>query len=68
MYKSNRRYHDIALIRLKKPIEFNNYVRPACLRTNLSDIESDIDLYVTGWGVTSVERNGFFLLLIIVYY
>jgi hypothetical protein len=32
-YKSSEKYNDIALIKLKSPIRFDEYVRPACLAT-----------------------------------
>lgn len=54
-YQPSRRYDDIALIRVSSPIPFGDYIRPACLRSNMSDIDPDIQLIVTGWGRTSVE-------------
>lgn len=56
-YKSRAKNDDIALLRLTTPIEFNEYMRPACLRTVLSDIEPDVELFVTGWGSTKAERK-----------
>ncbi|XP_059614153.1 serine protease persephone-like isoform X2 [Phlebotomus argentipes] len=56
-YKRNRNYHDIALIRLARPAEMNENVKPACLNTNLDDVPEHTHLVVTGWGVTSVERR-----------
>lgn len=32
-YKSNEKYNDIALIRLKSSIRFDEHVRPACIAT-----------------------------------
>ncbi|KAJ6638661.1 Serine protease persephone [Pseudolycoriella hygida] len=54
-YTPSRRYDDIALIRLANPIPFDDHIRPACLRSNMSDIGADVQLIVTGWGRTSVE-------------
>ena len=42
--------NDIALIRLKQPIEFNNFVQPVCLPESATK-ENDI-LWATGWGET----------------
>jgi len=33
-YVSTSNYNDIALIRLNKPVKFNNHIRPACLYNN----------------------------------
>lgn len=32
-YKSFEKYHDIALIELETPVEFNRYIWPACLHS-----------------------------------
>lgn len=32
-YKALLKYNDIALVKLKNPIEFTAYIRPACLNT-----------------------------------
>lgn len=32
-YRSAEKYNDIALVRLKSPINFNERIRPACLPT-----------------------------------
>ena len=41
-------YYDVALIKLKKPIKFNNDVRPECLPTK--DFPPGTNCYATGWG------------------
>lgn len=46
-------YHDIALIRLAKPVEFTRYIRPACLYTSVEDNPDETHLTATGWGVTN---------------
>ncbi|GAB0096356.1 serine protease persephone-like [Sergentomyia squamirostris] len=56
-YKRNRNYDDIALIRLARPAEMNENVKPACLSTDSRDAPENISLIVTGWGSTSVERR-----------
>lgn len=43
-----KRPHDIALIRLDREVEFNWYIRPICLNTQL-DIELT-ELTAAGWG------------------
>lgn len=55
-YRPSRRYDDIALIRVSSPIPFDDNIRPACLRSNISDIEPNVQLIVTGWGRTSIEK------------
>ncbi|XP_063911594.1 serine protease snake-like isoform X3 [Zophobas morio] len=49
-YKNTSHYHDIALVKLDKPIETNSYVRPACLHTQLEIPVKKI--VATGWGLT----------------
>ncbi|XP_037030140.1 serine protease Hayan-like isoform X2 [Bradysia coprophila] len=55
-YRPSRRYDDIALIRVSSPIPFGDNIRPACLRSNISDVEPNVQLIVTGWGRTSIEK------------
>ena len=47
--------YDVALIKLKEPITFNNDVRPVCLPT--SDFPPGTNCYVTGWGNTREGGN-----------
>lgn len=55
-YTASTRYHDIALIRVSSSIPIHgDHIRPACLRSNMSDIDPSVQLIVTGWGKTSVE-------------
>uniref|UniRef100_A0A6B2ELD2 Putative trypsin-like serine protease n=1 Tax=Phlebotomus kandelakii TaxID=1109342 RepID=A0A6B2ELD2_9DIPT len=56
-YKRSRNYNDIAVIRLARPAEMNENVKPACLYTDLDDVSDNVPLIVTGWGSTSVERR-----------
>lgn len=44
--------HDIALLKLRKPIEFSKTIRPICLPTENSDPSGKIAT-VIGWGRTS---------------
>ncbi|XP_055910687.1 uncharacterized protein LOC129945051 [Eupeodes corollae] len=56
-YQSHLRYHDIALIRLRKDVELSPFIRPACLYTDSKDIDSSTPLVVIGWGVTNVQTR-----------
>ena len=47
--------YDVALIKLREPITFNNDVRPVCLPTK--DFPPGTNCYVTGWGATWWEGN-----------
>ena len=47
--------YDVALIKLKKPIKFNNDVRPVCLPRK--DFPLGTKCYVTGWGHTRWQGN-----------
>ncbi|XP_062551839.1 uncharacterized protein LOC134217091 [Armigeres subalbatus] len=46
-FDSNSAYHDVALIRLAKPVTVTDFVTPACLFTN--DSSSFSKMYATGW-------------------
>ncbi|XP_044742119.1 serine protease snake-like [Chrysoperla carnea] len=47
-YSPPAKYNDIALIRLSRPIQFNDYIRPACLwNSNYINYTRTI---ATGWG------------------
>lgn len=41
--------HDIALIRLKKAVEFSNYIQPICLPENKTKNYANQQLIVAGW-------------------
>ncbi|XP_020625538.1 testisin-like [Orbicella faveolata] len=47
--------YDVALIKLKEPITFNDDVRPVCLPT--MDFPPGTNCYVTGWGATREGGN-----------
>lgn len=51
-YRSHLRYHDIALLRLARPAEITDYVRPACLHTDLDADPLGRSAIATGWGAT----------------
>ncbi|XP_011641772.1 serine protease snake-like [Pogonomyrmex barbatus] len=54
-YKFSVRYHDIALLKLDRPLELNPRVRPACLEIN-SQIPGKSAI-ASGFGKTSYESN-----------
>lgn len=54
-YEQRFYYHDIALLRLAKPVLFNEYVMPVCLPSPDAPLLRDRDLEgksvtVMGWG------------------
>lgn len=51
-----RKQHDIALIRLKDPLPFTDYVRPICLPSPSSNPSAGSELSVAGWGRTESAR------------
>lgn len=51
-YKYPLPYHDIALLKLNKPVILNDYVKPVCLHTEKGINVTDGDLVVAGWGKT----------------
>ncbi|XP_022900045.2 venom protease-like [Onthophagus taurus] len=50
-YTSTSHYHDIALLKLEKPVKFSDFVRPACIQTKYSF--ENVTLKATGWGALS---------------
>lgn len=56
-YKSSNAYNDIALIELEEPVPaYSKVLKPACLYTDINDIDPNVLLHVTGWGV--YQKNG----------
>lgn len=54
-YRNSRNHDDIALIKLNQTVDYgksNNYIRPACLHTSTEDLDPNIVLWATGWGMT----------------
>ncbi|XP_033308848.1 serine protease snake-like [Bombus bifarius] len=49
-YQSRFAYHDIALLKLEKDVEFNAWIRPSCLPYSLPDIGTDGKATASGWG------------------
>nr|XP_032517336.1 serine protease persephone-like isoform X3 [Danaus plexippus plexippus] len=53
-YSRRTKYHDLSLVRLERPVQFDPFLSPICLHTRFQDpFES---LTVTGWGTTSSSR------------
>ncbi|KAL7729105.1 hypothetical protein ACLKA6_019926 [Drosophila palustris] len=53
------RHHDIALLRLSKPVELNAFLQPVCLplASARAAINTDEKLVVSGWGRTLTARQ-----------
>lgn len=48
--------HDIALLEVQTPMQFNQYVQPACLPGEEDlDLVGNNDCWITGWGLTQGE-------------
>ncbi|XP_031632777.1 uncharacterized protein LOC116346717 [Contarinia nasturtii] len=56
-YSMLTKKNDIALLKVAKRIYFSYDIAPACLQTDLNDVNSDKPLLVTGWGKTSADRG-----------
>ena len=48
--------NDIALIKLREPVTFTEYIRPVCLQSNMSTFHNGTTCWATGWG--SVNLGG----------
>ncbi|XP_072025139.1 uncharacterized protein [Amphiura filiformis] len=49
-YDSDTYFNDLALLRFKQPITFNDYVRPICLATLQEELQHYTGCYAIGWG------------------
>jgi secreted trypsin-like serine protease len=47
-WDTNTLDYDIALFKLKKPVQFGKYVQPACLPS--AELPPGTECYITGWG------------------
>lgn len=52
-YNDRTSDNDIALLRLSSPVNFTDYIVPACLAAPNSTFFAGVDVWVTGWGTTS---------------
>lgn len=56
-YKPPAKYNDIALLKLDRRVEFNEFIRPACLYTsNTFEVTKTV---ATGWGKINYGRRVF---------
>ncbi|CAN7940301.1 unnamed protein product, partial [Ixodes hexagonus] len=56
---SYRTYNDIAILRLKKKVTFNDFIQPVCLpEPSFEDLPANTTVYASGWGVTTSEEEG----------
>ncbi|XP_067827015.1 transmembrane protease serine 4-like isoform X2 [Heptranchias perlo] len=51
-YNSLSSDYDIALIKLRSPLPYTDYIRPVCLPNHDAPIQEGISAWVTGWGYT----------------
>jgi Trypsin. len=56
-YKPPAKYNDIALLKLDRHVEFNEFIRPACLYT--SDTFEVTKTVATGWGKIDYGKTVF---------
>jgi len=49
--------HDVALVRLKSPIEFNDVVGPICMPHNLPKNMNNQKITIMGWGIVDMEET-----------
>lgn len=49
--------HDIALLKLSSPVNYNNYIQPICLMNSTSKFENRTDCWVTGWGDIGEDQS-----------
>lgn len=57
-YKPPSQYHDIALLKLERNVEFNEWIRPSCLPYSLPDSGPDGKATATGWGDVEWHERG----------
>lgn len=63
-YKKTEKYNDIGLIKMARSVQFNQYIRPACLpETYNTGTEKAI---ATGWGKTDYRSQGSEILMKVV--
>ena len=62
-YRSRQVADDIALINLNDPVEWSNYVQPACLPNPDKESFSGFLATVAGWGWTDEVKNGIHLVI-----
>ena len=55
LYRSDRNYYDIMLLKLRKSIQFNDKVGPICVDDE--KFPSDTTCFVSGWGVFNTSST-----------
>lgn len=55
-YDSKTLEHDLALIKLKRPVPFREDIQPICLPSPNEDF-TGLDGYATGWGLTDFDKR-----------
>lgn len=58
-YSPPKQYNDIAVIQLKKEVEFTKHVQPACLWSNPDTSKLGNNFVATGWGIvdTGIQKS-----------
>ena len=46
---------DAAIIKLHKPMKFNEYVSPICLPSCKEETYADVEAVISGWGLTCMN-------------
>ena len=60
--------HDIALMYLERPVEFNEYVQPMTLASPENDeVYEEASCFVSGWGLLREWRTGTLLMYMHMY-
>ncbi|KAM7350035.1 uncharacterized protein ACRADG_008729 isoform 1-T3 [Cochliomyia hominivorax] len=58
-YSTRLTYNDIAILELERDVETNENIYPVCLYTNEKDPDTNIRLWVTGWGTYNTTTRSF---------
>lgn len=54
---SIHRYHDVAVLRLQRPVEFTDYIFPICLPSTADTSYQGLNMTVAGWGRTETRSQ-----------
>lgn len=58
-YSSTNHHHNIALVRLTRPVSYSSLVYPGCVHTNFTEMGGDQELSTLGWGEASINDESF---------
>lgn len=66
-YSVTTKKNDIALVKFFGSIEFNDFIRPACIRLATDEVPVTENLVIAGWGSIEAESQSllFFLSLVV---